>query len=405
MKFDIAIIGAGIIGLATALKLKEKNAGLNIAVFEKEDSIARHQTGNNSGVIHAGVYYKAGSLKATNCLTGYRMLLDFCDEHNVTYDICGKLIVATGDQELLRLENLYERARQNGLSKVEKVRGEQIKDYEPHATGKAAIFVPYTGIIDYTEVSRKYAELFSEKYGGYIFTNSKVEKIHREKDGFTLVTGSGEYQCSYLVNTAGLYSDKVAELSGKKIDCRIIPFRGEYTVLREEKKHLVKNLIYPVPDPNFPFLGVHFTRMIRGGIEAGPNAVWAFKREGYKKTSFNFSEFSESLAWPGFRKVMAKYWKMGLGEYYRSYSKAALARALQKLVPEVTKEDLVPGGAGVRAQACSRQGGLVDDFLILENHRQMDILNAPSPAATASLAIGRTIAEKVLAKVEKKSFV
>jgi (S)-2-hydroxyglutarate dehydrogenase len=399
MKFDIVIIGAGIIGLATALKLKEKNSGLNIAILEKENEIARHQTGNNSGVIHAGVYYKAGSLKATNCLTGYRMLLDFCDRENIKYDICGKLIIASGDQEVHRLEGLYERALQNGLEKVRKVKAEEIKDHEPHATGKAAIFVPYTGIIDYTEVSHKYAEIFTGKYGGHIFTGSKVVKILKKEDEFVLITDNGEYKAGYVVNTAGLYSDKVAELSGKKINCRIIPFRGEYMVLRDEKKHLVKNLIYPVPDPNFPFLGVHFTRTINGGIEAGPNAVWAFKREGYKKTSFDFGEFSESLAWPGFRKVMAKYWKMGLGEYYRSYNKAALARALQKLVPEVREQDLAPGGAGVRAQACDRQGGLVDDFLILENHRQMDILNAPSPAATASLAIGQTIAARILARI------
>jgi (S)-2-hydroxyglutarate dehydrogenase len=399
MKFDIVIIGAGIVGLATALKLKEKNPDLSIAMLEKEDAIATHQTGNNSGVIHAGVYYKVGSLKATNCFRGYRMLLDFCDKESIKYDICGKLIVATEERELRSLENLYERSQQNGLKEVIKLRQEQIKDYEPHATGKAALFVPYTGIIDYKEVSRKYAEIFTQRYGGQIFTNSKVEKIIKKEDVFVVVTNNSEYEAGYVINTAGLYSDKVAQLSGKEIDCRIIPFRGEYTMLKDEKKHLVRNLIYPVPDPNFPFLGVHFTRMINGGVEAGPNAVWAFKREGYKKSSFDLGEFTESLAWPGFRKVMLKYWKMGLGEYYRSYNKAALTRALQKLVPEVQKEDLVAGGAGVRAQACDRRGGLVDDFLILENHRQMDILNAPSPAATASLAIGETIAEKVLMRI------
>jgi (S)-2-hydroxyglutarate dehydrogenase len=396
LKFDIIIIGAGIVGLATALKLKEKNRDLNVAILEKEAGIARHQTGNNSGVIHAGVYYKPGSLKALNCRKGYQMLIDFCDRESIRYELCGKLIVATSKDEMPSFENLYTRARENGLDKVKRLRAEEIKDYEPHATGIAALFVPYTGIIDYTEVSRKYAELFTKKYGGYIFTDSKVLKIIKTNTGFNIITSAKEYECGFVVNTAGLQSDKIAQLTEKNLDTRIIPFRGEYMVLKDEKKNLVRNLIYPVPDPNFPFLGVHFTRMINGGIEAGPNAVWAFKREGYKKTSFNLLEFHESLAWPGFRKVMVKYWRMGLGEYYRSYSKPALARALQRLVPEIRKEDLVPGGAGVRAQACSRLGGLVDDFLILEGNRTFNVLNAPSPAATSSLSIGDTLADRII---------
>ncbi|QGY43931.1 L-2-hydroxyglutarate oxidase [Maribellus comscasis] len=403
MKYDITIIGGGIVGLATGLKLKEEYPDLKIIILEKEDKIARHQTGNNSGVIHAGVYYKPGSLKALNCRNGYQQLLDFCDRENVKYDLCGKLIVATGKEELLRLENLFQRGKENGLDKIKKISGEQIKEYEPHATGIAAIHVPYTGIIDYKEVSSKYAEIFTQRYGGEIALNSKVTSIKIDKGEVTVFTPEKHYTSKLLVNTAGLYSDKVAAMTQKNLDVRIIPFRGEYTELTEEKSYLVKNLIYPVPDPKFPFLGVHFTRMIHGGIEAGPNAVWAFKREGYHKNSFKYDEFMESLVWPGFRKVMKQYWKMGMGEFYRSYSKAALVRALQRLVPEVQSEDLKTGGAGVRAQACNRNGGLVDDFLIDEDQYVLNVLNAPSPAATASLAIGETIAKRVSKKIQNKT--
>ncbi len=396
--YDITIIGGGIVGLATALKLKEKAPDLKVAVLEKENDIARHQTGNNSGVIHAGVYYKPGSLKALNCRNGYQQLTEFCDRENIKYELCGKLIVATGKDELPRLENLWERGIQNGLVKMKKIPGEQIKEYEPHATGLQAIHVPYTGIIDYKEVSQKYAEVF-KRYGGEIHLNAKVNNIVIGKDKVEVETRQGHFTSKILVNTAGLYSDKIAQLTQSKLNVRIIPFRGEYHELTDEKKHLVKNLIYPVPDSNFPFLGVHFTRMIHGGIEAGPNAVWAFKREGYNKTSFNGGDFWGSLAWPGFRKVMRQYWKMGLGEYYRSYNKAALVKALQRLVPEVQYDDIKAGGAGVRAQACDRNGGLIDDFLIVEDKFTFNVLNAPSPAATASLAIGDSIAAKVIHKL------
>ncbi|MCG6190231.1 L-2-hydroxyglutarate oxidase [Maribellus maritimus] len=403
MKYDITIIGGGIVGLATGLKLKEEYPDLKIIILEKEDKIARHQTGNNSGVIHAGVYYKPGSLKALNCRNGYQQLLDFCDRENVKYDLCGKLIVATGKEELLRLENLFQRGKENGLDKIKKISGEQIREYEPHATGIAAIHVPYTGIIDYKEVSSKYAEIFTQRFGGEIALNSKVTNIKIDKGEVNVFTPEKHFSSKLLVNTAGLYSDKVAAMTQKNLDIRIIPFRGEYTELTEEKSYLVKNLIYPVPDPKFPFLGVHFTRMIHGGIEAGPNAVWAFKREGYHKSSFKYDEFMESLVWPGFRKVMKQYWKMGMGEFYRSYSKAALVRALQRLVPEVQSDDLKTGGAGVRAQACNRNGGLVDDFLIDEDQYVLNVLNAPSPAATASLAIGETIAKRVSTKIQNKT--
>lgn len=396
---DIVIIGGGIVGLATGLKLKEENPDLKIAILEKEDRIAAHQTGNNSGVIHAGVYYKPGSQKALNCRNGYQKLLDFCDREGVKYDLCGKLIVATREEELPRLETLWERGQSNGLTKMKKISGEQIKDYEPYAKGLAAIHVPYTGIVDYKDVSRKYAEIFKERYGGEIHLNNKVTRIIENSNDVDVVTSQGNFQAKIVVNTAGLYSDKIAELTQKKLDVRIIPFRGEYYKLVPEKHHLVKNLIYPVPDPSFPFLGVHFTRIVHGGVEAGPNAVWAFRREGYKKTSFSSREAFDSLAWPGFRKVMSQYWKTGLGEYYRSYNKWAFLKALQNLVPAVQYNDLQPGGAGVRAQACSRNGGLIDDFLFVEDRLTLNVLNAPSPAATASLSIGESLAEKIKKKL------
>jgi len=398
MKFDIVIIGGGIVGLSTAMNIKKQSPGLTVALLEKEPVLAAHQTGNNSGVIHAGVYYKPGSLKATNCRTGYNRLLEFCNHEGVKYDLCGKLIVATHKEELPRLENLYERAVQNGLDRVKKLPQEAIQEYEPYATGLAALWVPYTGIIDYSEVSRKYADIFKDRHGGEIFTNTRVTDIRINADGTEVITGKGSFSARLIINTAGLFSDKIAALTHPDLNVRIIPFRGEYVMLKKEKSYLVRNLIYPVPDPNFPFLGVHFTRRIQGGIEAGPNAVWAFKREGYKKTDFEFGEFFGALGWKGFRKVMLQYWQMGLGEYYRSFNKFALARALQKLVPEVTTDDLTAGGAGVRAQACDRDGGLVDDFLFAEDDFIIHVLNAPSPAATASLSIGQTIAEKAVAR-------
>lgn len=399
MIYDITIIGGGIVGLATALKLKESKPNLRIVLFEKENKLAQHQTGNNSGVIHSGIYYKPGSLKANNCTKGYQMLINFCKEEGIKYDLCGKLIVATKKEELLRLDNLWLRGIRNGLLKIKKITSDQIKEYEPYAKGVAAIHVPYTGIIDYNEVCQKYAEIFTHRYGGEIYLDHKVRDVRLNGKGVDIITNKGDYSSKLVVNTAGLYSDKIAKLTQSELNVRIIPFRGEYNELKEEVRYLVKNLIYPVPDPNFPFLGVHFTKMINGGVEAGPNAVWAFKREGYKKTSFQLNEFIESLAWPGFRKVMRQYWKMGVGEYYRSYNKIALVRALQQLVPEIHREDIKVSGAGVRAQACDRKGGLIDDFLIIEDEFTFNVLNAPSPAATASLAIGEAIANKVIAKL------
>lgn len=396
MELDIVIAGGGIVGLATAHKLKEKNAALNIAVIEKENTVAKHQTGNNSGVIHAGIYYKPGSLKATNCIKGYGMLLDFCNEHQIKYSLCGKVIVATEQWELPILENIYQRGLANGLTKIQKIDKAQLKEREPHANGLEAIYVPYTGIIDYKEVSAKIAELFQRK-GGHLLLGEKVTGLKTNGQNRTeVVTDKATYRTKLFINCAGLYCDKIAAMQDPELDVRIIPFRGEYYELKPEKQHLVKTLIYPVPDPNFPFLGVHFTNMVHGGVEAGPNAVFAFGRESYKKTTIQLAETLESLAWPGFRKVATKYFATGMGEYYRSFSKSAFTKALQKLVPEIQENDLVPGGSGIRAQACAKDGSLLDDFCIKEMPGSIHVLNAPSPAATSSLSIGETISAMAL---------
>lgn len=392
MTYDVVIIGGGIVGLATALKIKEQKPQLSVVLLEKEAGVARHQTGHNSGVIHSGIYYKPGSLKAQNCLRGYNYLLDFCKKNDIQYDLCGKIIVSTAEHELQPMENVYQRGLQNGLQGMKKLSAGELKEYEPHVNGIAGIFVPQTGIIDYKEVSAKIAENF-QQYGGHVLTSSKVTAINYNGILSEVITEDATYTGRLVINCAGLQSDKVAALTREKLDVRIIPFRGEYFLLKKEKQGLVKNLIYPVPDPNFPFLGVHFTRMIHGEVEAGPNAVFAFKREGYKKTDINIKDTLESLMWPGFQKVMAKYWKTGMGEFYRSFSKAAFTKALQRLIPEVQEDDLIPAGAGVRAQACDRTGGLIDDFLILEDEHVINVCNAPSPAATSSLSIGHTLAD------------
>lgn len=395
--YDITIIGGGIVGLATALQLKKTNPFLNILLLEKEDELAKHQTGNNSGVIHSGLYYKPGSLKATNCIHGYHLLIDFCKENEIPFDLCGKIVVATNENELPLLENLYVRGQQNGLQNLKKLGKEELLEHEPHVAGLAGIFVPQTGIVDYKIVAQKYGDLIQSK-GGQINLGEKVLDIQSSEDKSVVITQKASYTTKLVINCAGLYSDKVARMTVPNLNVKIIPFRGEYYKLTKEKEYLVKNLIYPVPDPNFPFLGVHFTRMAKGGVEAGPNAVLAFKREGYKKSDINLSELGETLAWPGFRKVASKYWRTGFGEMYRSFSKAAFTKALQKLIPEIVESDLAPGGAGVRAQACDRNGGLVDDFLILEENKVINVCNAPSPAATSSLAIGETVSKLALAR-------
>jgi len=395
--YDITIIGGGIVGLATGLTLKNSNPDLKILLLEKENELAKHQTGNNSGVIHSGLYYKPGSLKATNCIHGYNLLIDFCQQNEIPFERCGKIVVATEKTELPLLENLYARGQQNGLQNLKKLGKEQLLEYEPHVAGLAGIFVPQTGIVDYKLVAQKYGDLIQSK-GGQINLGERVLDIQSSEDKSVVVTQKASYTTKLVINCAGLYSDKVARMTVPNLNVKIIPFRGEYYKLTKEKEYLVKNLIYPVPDPNFPFLGVHFTRMAKGGVEAGPNAVLAFKREGYKKSDINLSELAETLAWPGFQKVAAKYWRTGFGEMYRSFSKAAFTKALQKLIPEIVESDLAPGGAGVRAQACDRSGGLVDDFLILEEKKVINVCNAPSPAATSSLAIGETVSKLALAR-------
>jgi len=398
MVYDVTIIGAGIVGLATAYQILKRKPDLKLLILEKESDVAKHQTGNNSGVIHSGIYYKPGSLKAKNCINGYRMLIEFCEQENIKYEICGKVIVATEDWELPILNSLFERGKLNGLEKIRKISKEELKEIEPYANGIEAIFVPYTGIIDYKEVSNKLKEKI-QSFGGEIFFNQCVVDINKKYDVNEVLTHSTTYQTKLLVTCAGLFSDRLARLTQKNLPLRIIPFRGEYFKIKEEKKYLVKNLIYPVPNPDFPFLGVHFTRMIDGKVEAGPNAVLAFKREGYKKFDINFNDTIEIFGWRGFQKVIKKYWKIGLGEFYRSYSKEAFTRALQRLIPEIQKDDLIPGGAGIRAQACDEKGNLIDDFYFVEEERIIHVCNAPSPAATASLSIGNYIAEKVFERI------
>ncbi len=392
MKYDIIVIGGGIVGLATTLNLLKQKPALKILVLEKEQAVAKHQTGNNSGVIHSGLYYKPGSLKATNCIQGYHMLIDFCRTEEIPFELCGKLVVATDESELPQLKNLFERGAQNGLHGFKMLSQAQLKEYEPHVAGISGFFVPQTGIVDYKVVTEKYAHVV-QQHGGEIHLGEKVVDIKLKLNEAEVITNKSTYPSSLVINCAGLYSDKIAKLTMPEVNVKIIPFRGEYYKLRKGKEYLVKNLIYPVPDPNFPFLGVHFTRMMKGGVEAGPNAVLAFQREGYRKSDINLKELGETLAWPGFQKVAKKYWRTGLGEMYRSFSKAAFTKALQKLIPEIQESDLVDGGAGVRAQACDREGGLVDDFLILENKMAINVCNAPSPAATSSLSIGKAVAE------------
>ncbi len=388
------IIGAGIVGLATAIKLLEKIPDAKVLVIEKESGVAQHQTGNNSGVIHSGIYYKPGSLKATNCRRGYKMLIDFCDEHEIEYDLCGKIIVATDVSELAQLDKIYERGVENGLENLRRLSEAELREYEPNVNGIAGIHVPQTGIIDFKDVCAKMQELLVEKGVEFKFGEKVKSIIPGNK--IEILTNRQRYVSKNLITCAGLYSDELASMTEKEINFRIIPFRGEYYKLKKDSRRLVNNLIYPVPDPAFPFLGVHFTRMIDGNVECGPNAVFAFKKEGYTKTSFNLGDTLHSLLWPGFRKVAAKYWKTGMGEFYRSFSKRAFVKALRKLIPAINGTDLIPGGAGVRAQACNKDGSLMDDFYILENGNIFHVCNAPSPAATSSLSIGDYIADKVV---------
>jgi (S)-2-hydroxyglutarate dehydrogenase len=392
---DFAVIGGGIVGLSTARSLLRRYSGAGVLVLEKEAGWARHQTGHNSGVIHSGVYYKPGSLKARFSEEGGERLVEFCREHGIAYEICGKVIVATEQEEIPSLRNLYERGVKNGLE-VEKIGPEELKELEPHATGIAALKVPSTGIVDFVGVTAAFAKMVARE-GGELRTGAEVTGISETGDGVELRTPGESFRARVLVNCAGLHSDRVAALSGVEAGAKVVPFRGEYYELEPERRYLVRNLIYPVPDPNFPFLGVHFTRSVEGGVEAGPNAVLGLAREGYKKTDLNARDLAETLSYPAFWRLVGRNWRTGAGEIWRSLSKKAFVRGLRRLVPEVEEDDLVPTEAGVRAQALMKDGALIDDFLIVEGERSVHVLNAPSPAATACILIGESIADRVSA--------
>jgi (S)-2-hydroxyglutarate dehydrogenase len=391
--YDFAIIGGGIVGLSSAMALGKRYPSARILVLEKESQWAFHQTGNNSGVIHSGIYYKPGSFKAKFCRAGSRSMVEFCEEHGIAHEVCGKVIVATEANQLPLLENLYNRGLENGLQ-VKKISVEQVKEVEPHVRCIAGLQVSTTGIANYKQVCQKYAEII-EIQGGELRLNTKVERIATSGKNQVLETNKGKFEARFVINCAGLHSDRVAKLGQVDPQAKIVPFRGEYYELTPEKRYLVKTLIYPVPNPEFPFLGVHFTRMIDGSVHAGPNAVLSFKREGYKKTDFDLGDFAEVMTYPGFWKLAAKHADEGIQEMIRSFSKAAFVRSLQKLIPEVQAEDLVPCHAGVRAQALMKDGKLVDDFLIVEGENSVHVCNAPSPAATSSLEIGKAIVARI----------
>lgn len=390
-QYDIAIIGGGIVGMATAMALA-KDASVKLVVLEAEDHLAAHQTGHNSGVIHSGLYYKPGSLKARNCVEGREAMYHFCQEHGIAHDNCGKLVVATSESEIPALNRLEERGHANGLEGLKRLSSlAELREYEPNVNGIAGLLVKQTGIVDYKQVTETYGRIVRER-GGEIRFNSRVSKITRSTNEIVLETASGEVHTRNLINCAGLQSDRIARMAGVDPKLQIVPFRGEYYEIIPERQFLVKNLIYPVPDPQFPFLGVHFTRMIHGGVEAGPNAVLSFKREGYSHWAISPKDMMTYGLFSGFWRMAARHWKMGMGEFYRSYNKRAFVKALQKLLPDLQMEDVHPSGAGVRAQALEPNGQLVDDFRIVEAENMIHVLNAPSPAATASISIGKSIA-------------
>ena len=389
-RFDIVVIGAGIVGLSTAMHLTASFPRLKLLVLEKESRVAAHQSGHNSGVIHSGIYYKPGSMKARLCVEGAAAMVEFCRQHGIAHEVCGKVIVATSDDEIPRLQALFERGRANGIPVLRMLDGDALREIEPHCGGIRGLHVPGTGITDYAAVSEKYAELIAAQ-GGTIATNAEVTKLIQRAGECAVETTRGSFVTRYVINCAGLQSDRVSRMAGQEPEVLIVPFRGEYYDLVPAKHYLVRGLIYPVPDPQFPFLGVHFTRRIQGGVDAGPNAVLAFKREGYRRTDFSLADTLAAFAYPGFWRMAAKHWRHGAGEVYRSFSKPAFVRALQRLLPEITGADLVADGSGVRAQALRRDGSMVDDFQFVASGNQLHVYNVPSPAATASLPIGRTI--------------
>ena len=395
--YDFVIIGGGIIGTATAMAL-QKDSGYKILIIEAEDKLAAHQTGNNSGVIHSGLYYKPGSLKAKNCAEGRELMYRFCEENDIPYEKCGKIVVAVDEGELEPLKMLYERGVANGLEGLKKLNAGELKEYEPNVSGIAGLFVPQTGIVDYKKVTQVYAAKVKAK-DGEIKLNCKFLSVKKSRDELIISTNLDELKTKFLVNCGGLYSDRIAKICGVDPGLMIIPFRGEYYKLKSDKKNLVINLIYPVPDVSFPFLGVHFTRMIDGGVEAGPNAVLAFKREGYTHKDISLRDVSEMITYVGFWRMISKHYKMGFREFHRSLSKTAFVKALRKLVPDIDADSIEKGGTGVRAQALEPSGKLVDDFRIVETEKMIHVLNAPSPAATASISIGNKIAQ-----MAKKNF-
>ncbi|MCC7245346.1 MAG: L-2-hydroxyglutarate oxidase [Saprospiraceae bacterium] len=393
MKFDVIIAGGGIVGLATALQLQRSQPRLKIAVLEKEKQVAAHQSSRNSGVLHSGIYYRPDSLRASNCKRGYAQMLEFCRQEEIPFDVCGKIIVAAVPEERAQLDKIYQRGVENRLEGIRKISGEEAREIEPHVRAVEAVWVPQAGIVDYGQVAQRYADIL-KRDGAEVLLGHKVVGLEKRGATIHVTTEAQQFECKTFVNCGGLYSDKLALLSmpEDQLNVRILPFRGEYYELLPEAEHLVRNLIYPVPNPAFPFLGVHFTRMIGGGIEAGPNAVLAFRREGYHRSDIHLGELAETLAFSGFRKIAQRFWREGWAEMKRSYSKALFVKALQHLVPDIKPEHVTPGRAGVRAMACDRDGNMLDDFLILESPGIINVCNAPSPAATASLAIGETIA-------------
>lgn len=397
MKKRVVIVGAGIVGLASAYKLSLARPDWDIRILEKEPGIAKHQTGHNSGVIHSGIYYKPGSLKALNCKKGYAELLEFCQQHKIQHEITGKIIAAATAAERPLLDSILARGLQNGLTGIRKIGAAEAREIEPNVRCTEAIWVPQTGIIHYPDVAATYQNILT-KSGATFHFQAKVSGIVSTPDGATVVQSTqGDFEADLLINCTGLYADQLVRMTDPTFEAQHIPFRGEYYVFKPEREGMIRNLIYPVPNPNFPFLGVHFTRMAKGGVEAGPNAVLAFGRESYHRSEVHWGELGDILRYPGFRKIAARYWRDGLGELWRSYSKAAFVRALQRLVPAVQGSDLVPGGAGVRAQLCLRDGSLVDDFHFVKQRGILHVVNAPSPAATASLAIGAEIVNQALA--------
>jgi L-2-hydroxyglutarate oxidase LhgO len=391
-RYHVAIIGGGIVGLAVGLEITRRLPHLRLLLLEKESHVGRHQSGHNSGVIHSGIYYKPGSLKAKLCVAGASAMLEFCRTHSIAHQVCGKVIVATQLEEFPRLEELQRRGEANGITGIRAIGTAELRHIEPHASGLRALLVPSTGITDYGAICRKYAALAALQ-GGTILTSTAVTGLRQKTGEIIVETDRGAFSVAYLINCAGLFSDRISRMAGHDPEVMIVPFRGEYYDLVPQRSSLVRNLIYPVPDPQFPFLGVHFTRRITGTVDAGPNAVLAFRREGYRRRDFDLGEMASALLFPGLWRMAAKNWRSGLGEFHRSLSKPAFVRALQRLVPEVRERDLTPGAAGVRAQAVTRQGALVDDFKFVASRRMLHVLNVPSPAATASLLIGKMIVD------------